>query len=71
MGMGLCSDLPVVERCVVEQEVEGADDRVEDHLLLLQLDIHLQVEQQPGNLFDLTRKLWGQIVSFSVILEIQ
>ena len=43
-------NLPVLKSCVVEDEIEGADDCVEDHLLLLQLDVHLQVEQHPGNL---------------------
>ena len=44
------SDLPLHEGRIVEGEVERADDRVEDDLLLLQLDVHLQIEQLPGNL---------------------
>ena len=56
-----------MERCVVEQEVEGADDRVEDHLLLLQLDVHLQVEQQPGNLFDLSCR--AELLAFNLYLK--
>jgi len=34
-------------------QIKWTDDRVEDDLLLLQLDVHLQVEQEPSYLFDL------------------
>jgi hypothetical protein len=50
-------NLPVLKSCVVEDEIKGADDCVEDHLLLLQLDVHLKVEQHPGNLLYLKSKV--------------
>ncbi len=48
-------DLPIPEGRVIEIEVEGADDGVEDDLLLLQLDVHFVREQLIRNFFHLKK----------------